>query len=64
MSNTDKGSKQDTNSARGNGAKGWFGWPSDDKNEQLRAQWLVAEGITSISLNPDSVIATWQKLAG
>ncbi len=28
------------------------------------AQWLVAEGITSISLNPDSVIATWQKLAG
>ncbi|MCC2635337.1 MAG: phosphoenolpyruvate synthase, partial [Ramlibacter sp.] len=27
------------------------------------AQWLVAEGITSISLNPDSVIATWQKLA-
>jgi len=28
------------------------------------AQWLVAEGITSISLNPDSVIATWEKLAG
>lgn len=28
------------------------------------AQWLVQEGITSISLNPDSVIATWQKLAG
>lgn len=27
------------------------------------AEWLVAEGITSISLNPDSVIATWQKLA-
>jgi pyruvate, water dikinase len=27
------------------------------------AQWLVAEGITSISLNPDSVIATWEKLA-
>ncbi|HEY0825459.1 MAG TPA: phosphoenolpyruvate synthase [Ramlibacter sp.] len=27
------------------------------------AQWLVQEGITSISLNPDSVIATWQKLA-
>jgi hypothetical protein len=23
----------------------------------------VAEGITSISLNPDSVIATWEKLA-
>jgi pyruvate,water dikinase len=27
------------------------------------AQWLVEEGISSISLNPDSVIATWQKLA-
>ncbi|MBS0389669.1 MAG: phosphoenolpyruvate synthase [Proteobacteria bacterium] len=28
------------------------------------AQWLAGEGITSISLNPDSVIDTWQKLAG
>jgi len=28
------------------------------------AQWLAAEGISSISLNPDSVIATWQQLAG
>ena len=28
------------------------------------AQWLADEGISSISLNPDSVIATWQKLAG
>ncbi len=27
------------------------------------AQWLVTEGISSISLNPDSVISTWQKLA-
>ncbi len=27
------------------------------------AQWLVEQGISSISLNPDSVIATWQKLA-
>ncbi len=27
------------------------------------AQWLVDEGIASISLNPDSVIATWQQLA-
>jgi pyruvate, water dikinase len=27
------------------------------------AAWLVQEGITSISLNPDSVIATWQQLA-
>ncbi|MCW5320852.1 phosphoenolpyruvate synthase [Verminephrobacter aporrectodeae subsp. tuberculatae] len=28
------------------------------------AQWLADEGISSISLNPDSVIATWQRLAG
>ncbi|TFZ00493.1 phosphoenolpyruvate synthase [Ramlibacter henchirensis] len=27
------------------------------------AQWLADEGIASISLNPDSVIATWQQLA-
>lgn len=28
------------------------------------AQWLAKEGISSISLNPDSVIGTWQQLAG
>ncbi|MES2939880.1 MAG: phosphoenolpyruvate synthase [Pseudomonadota bacterium] len=28
------------------------------------AQWLADVGIASISLNPDSVIATWQRLAG
>ena len=27
-------------------------------------QLLADEGIASISLNPDSVIATWQQLAG
>jgi pyruvate,water dikinase len=27
------------------------------------AEWLMKEGIASISLNPDSVIDTWQKLA-
>ena len=27
------------------------------------AQWLEAQGISSISLNPDSVVATWQQLA-
>jgi pyruvate,water dikinase len=27
------------------------------------AQWLVNEGISSISLNPDTVVATWQNLA-
>jgi pyruvate,water dikinase len=28
------------------------------------AQWLVDQGIESISLNPDSVIETWKQLAG
>jgi pyruvate,water dikinase len=27
------------------------------------AEWLVKEGIQSMSLNPDTVVATWQKLA-
>ena len=27
------------------------------------AKWLVQEGISSLSLNPDSVVATWQGLA-
>jgi peptide/nickel transport system substrate-binding protein len=25
------------------GAKAWFGWPSDEKNEELRAKWMAAE---------------------
>jgi len=28
------------------------------------AEWLVREGIQSMSLNPDSVVATWLRLAG
>jgi pyruvate,water dikinase len=28
------------------------------------AQWLVAQGIESMSLNPDTVVATWLMLAG
>jgi pyruvate,water dikinase len=27
------------------------------------AEWLMAQGIASISLNPDTVVATWQRLA-
>jgi peptide/nickel transport system substrate-binding protein len=27
---------------RGNGAKAWFGWPSDAKIEALRDQWFAA----------------------
>ena len=33
--------------------------PSDHEDF---AEWLVAEGIQSVSLNPDTVIATWQRL--
>jgi pyruvate, water dikinase len=28
------------------------------------AQWLMDQGIESMSLNPDTVIATWKQLAG
>jgi pyruvate,water dikinase len=35
--------------------------PSDNPDF---AQWLVDQGIESMSLNPDSVIDTWKKLAG
>ncbi len=28
------------------------------------AEWLVAQGIDSISLNPDSIVETWMRLAG
>jgi pyruvate, water dikinase len=34
--------------------------PSDNPDF---AVWLVEQGIESMSLNPDSVIDTWQKLA-
>ena len=27
------------------------------------AQWLVEKGITSISLNPDTVVSTWKKIS-
>ncbi|MFA7667347.1 MAG: phosphoenolpyruvate synthase [Burkholderiaceae bacterium] len=28
------------------------------------AQWLMEKGISSLSLNPDTVVSTWQQLAG
>ncbi|MEF9948492.1 MAG: putative PEP-binding protein, partial [Comamonas sp.] len=34
--------------------------PSDHPDFAL---WLAEKGIKSISLNPDSVVATWQRLA-
>ena len=30
---------------RANGDKAWFGWPSDDKLEELRTQWIKASDI-------------------
>jgi peptide/nickel transport system substrate-binding protein len=38
---------------RGNGEKAWFGWPTDDKLEAMRGQWMDA---------PD--LAAQKKLAG
>ncbi|MFK4380908.1 ABC transporter substrate-binding protein [Bradyrhizobium sp. USDA 223] len=26
-----------------NGEKAWYGWPSDEKNEELRTKWAIAE---------------------
>ena len=30
---------------RGNGRKGWFGWPADERLEELRGQWFDAPDI-------------------
>ena len=35
---------------------------SQDRTDEL-ADWLAREGIVSISLNPDTVVETWQRLA-
>ncbi len=32
---------------RGNGAKGWFGWPTDAKIEALRDQWFEAPDLAA-----------------
>ncbi len=32
---------------RGNGKKGWFGWPTDDKLEALRVDWFNAPDVAS-----------------
>ncbi len=32
---------------RGNGKKGWFGWPTDDKMEALRVDWFNAPDVAS-----------------
>ncbi len=32
---------------RGNGKKGWFGWPTDDRMEALRVDWFNAPDLTS-----------------
>jgi peptide/nickel transport system substrate-binding protein len=32
---------------RGNGRKGWFGWPSDEKLEEMRAAWFDAPDVAS-----------------
>ena len=32
---------------RANGEKAWFGWPTDDKIEALRAQWMAAPDLAA-----------------
>jgi peptide/nickel transport system substrate-binding protein len=32
---------------RGNGRKGWFGWPTDERMEQLREAWFDAPDVAS-----------------
>ena len=34
-------------SLRGNGRKGWYGWPTDEKLEQLREAWFDAPDLAS-----------------
>jgi len=34
-------------SLRGNGRKGWFGWPTDEKIEQLRESWFDAPDVAA-----------------
>ena len=34
-------------SLRGNGRKGWFGWPTDEKLEQLREAWFDAPDLAA-----------------
>jgi len=34
-------------SLRGNGRKGWFGWPTDEKIEQLREAWFDAPDLAT-----------------
>ena len=32
---------------RGNGRKGWFGWPTDERLEELRAEWFDAPDLAA-----------------
>ncbi len=34
-----------TDTARGSGLKGWYGWPNSDVLEHLHAEWLQADGL-------------------
>ncbi len=37
---------------------------SPTMEEGTLAKWLVKEGVNSVSLNPDTVVDTWIRLAG
>ena len=38
-------------------------WDVAEQHQKAVAQWLMDEGIDSVSLNPDSVLETWFHLA-
>jgi peptide/nickel transport system substrate-binding protein len=40
---------------RGNGRKGWFGWPTDERLEQLRAAWFDAPDLAAQQMIAEQV---------
>jgi len=43
---------------------GHYVLPLGPSNHPDLAAWLIKQGITSISLNPDTVVDTWRSLGG
>ena len=44
-------------SLRGNGRKGWFGWPTDERFEQLRDAWFEASDLAGQKLAAEQIQA-------
>jgi peptide/nickel transport system substrate-binding protein len=51
-----------TDVARGNGLKGWYGWPTSTTLEQLHNAWLQADGLTEQKrLASEVQLQLWQE---